>query len=53
MVLALVVWTIRVGSYPSRGERISRTARPAAFWSVMTAGGVMGLLFIFLGLFAR
>jgi len=52
LALALVLWAVLVGWYPSRGERISRTASPITFWSVMSVSAAVGVVFLLLGLFA-
>lgn len=44
--LALVLWAMRTGSYPSHGQRITRTDNPIAFWSVMTGGIAAGVVFL-------
>jgi hypothetical protein len=46
VVLALVLWAIRTGWYPSHGRRITRTDNPITFWSVMAGGTVFGVLFL-------
>ncbi len=43
LICGLVVWAVRVGWYPSHGERISRTANPIAFWSIISVSALLGV----------
>jgi purine-cytosine permease-like protein len=51
LVLALVLWAIRIGWYPSHGERVSRAASPITFWSVMSVTAAVGVVFLLAALF--
>ena len=51
LVLVLVLWAVRIGWYPSRGERVSRTANPITFWSVMSVSAAAGAVCFFMALF--
>jgi hypothetical protein len=47
-VLALVLFAVRAGWYPSHGARVTRADNPISFWGVMALGVLFGAVFLIL-----